>query len=314
MLLVDDSRFISAPFSNEEELESVVLENYEYIFGPDSILLPKRLIKSPDGAGTIPDAFAVDLLQRRWYLVEAELASHGVWTHIAPQVAKQLVASTQAATRGLLGECVVDLYKSDDTVRAKFDEHGVAEIDVRAVVAEIFASEPIVAIPIDDISRDLRLWAKQLKVEVRLWTVRKLVDFEDASRIAYEIPDEFRPTVDSAPTAAQSAGYAVYDVSLPDLIQSGHLVAGQSLTMKYKPRGGEQHTYSATLEADGTLTVLGERFSSPSYAAVRGINDAGSPRKTVNGWTSWYVDDGRTLADLRSDFLASESKEGGSTV
>jgi hypothetical protein len=86
MLLLERRRFIQSPFTSESELESVLLENYEYIFGPDSVLLPKKLIRSPDGAGTIPDAFALDLQQRKWYLVEAELLGHGVWAHIAPQV------------------------------------------------------------------------------------------------------------------------------------------------------------------------------------------------------------------------------------
>lgn len=36
MLLLDRRRFIQAPFRDEGELVSVVLENYEYIFGPDS--------------------------------------------------------------------------------------------------------------------------------------------------------------------------------------------------------------------------------------------------------------------------------------
>ena len=37
MLLLDRRRFIQALFRNEGELVSVVLENYEYIFGSDSI-------------------------------------------------------------------------------------------------------------------------------------------------------------------------------------------------------------------------------------------------------------------------------------
>ena len=37
MLLLDQRRFIQAPFTNEGEIASVVLENYEYIFGSDSI-------------------------------------------------------------------------------------------------------------------------------------------------------------------------------------------------------------------------------------------------------------------------------------
>jgi len=308
MLLLENRRLITAPFSDEAELEAVLLENYEYILGPDSILLPKKLIKSPDGSGTIPDAFAIDLQQRKWYLVEAELLSHGVWAHIAPQVAKQIVASIQPATKSLLEQLVVDLYKAEDAVRVKFDEHGIQEIDVRSAVGEIFSVAPVVAIPIDSISRDLRLWADQQRAEVRLWEIRKLVDFDDQSRIAYEIPDEFAPSVDTAPESQDQSKYTVYEVSLSDLIEADLLFPDQELIMRYKPRGGEQKVYAARLRSDGSIDFMGNIYSSPSYAAIRGINDAGSDRKAVNGWTSWQLPDGRTLADIRGDFLDSNAE------
>ena len=304
MLLLDKRRFIQTPFDDEGELEGVLLENYEYIFGPDSILLPKKLIRSADGAGTIPDAFAIDLQQRKWYLVEAELLSHGVWAHIAPQVAKQIVASIQPSTKATLEQVLVDIYLSDDSVRVKFEEHKIQQIDVRSVVGAILSGPPIVAIPIDTISRDLRLWAEQQKAEVRLWEIRKLVDFDDPSQIAYEIPDEFTPTVDTAPENGDESKYMVYEVTLADLIGADLIQAGETLVMRYKPRGGEHRTYNATLCADGSIDFMGQTYTSPSYAAIRGINDAGSDRKTVNGWTSWQVHDGRTLAEIRSEFLA----------
>ena len=308
MLLLERRRFIQSPFASESELESVLLENYEYIFGPDSVLLPKKLIRSPDGAGTIPDAFAFDLQQRKWYLVEAELLGHGVWAHIAPQVAKQIVASIQPATKSILEQVLVDLYLSDDSVRVKFDEHGIQQIDVRSVVNDILSRPPVVAIPIDSISRDLRLWAEQQRAEVRLWEIRKLVDFDNPTQIAYEIPDEFTPNVDTAaPDGEDKTKYTIYDATLADLIGAGLMNAGQELVMRYKPRGGEQRTYNASLGEDGSIDFMGQTYSSPSYAALRGINDAGSDRKTVNGWTSWLVADGRTLSDIRSQFLASDS-------
>lgn len=309
MLLLARRRFIQAPFANEGELESVVLENYEYIFGPDSILLPKRLIRSPDGAGTIPDAFALDLQQRKWFLVEAELLGHGVWAHIAPQVAKQIVASIQPSTRAILEQALVDLYLSDDSVRVKFDEHSIQQIDVRSVVNNILSQQPVVAIPIDAISRDLRLWAEQQRAEVRLWEIRKLVDFDDQSQIAYEIPEEFMPSVDTTPGNEGKSKYTVYEVAIADLIAAGLLHAGQELIMRYKPRGGEQRTYQAVLAEDGSISFMNNTYSSPSYAAIRGINDAGSERKTVNGWTSWLLSDGRTLADIRSEFLAADDPD-----
>jgi hypothetical protein len=49
MLLLERRRFIQSPFTSESELESVLLENYEYIFGPDSVLLPKKLSKRSGG-------------------------------------------------------------------------------------------------------------------------------------------------------------------------------------------------------------------------------------------------------------------------
>jgi len=51
------------------------------------------------------------------------------------------------------------------------------------------------------------------------------------------------------------------------------------------------------------INVLNQNFNSPSYAALAGIQDAGSERKTVNGWTSWKNEQGRTLVDLREKYL-----------
>jgi hypothetical protein len=42
----------------------ILIDNYEYIFGPSSIYLPKGLILTPDGFGTIPDGFAFDLFKK----------------------------------------------------------------------------------------------------------------------------------------------------------------------------------------------------------------------------------------------------------
>jgi hypothetical protein len=99
MIITTDKKYIKAPFVNENEIENVVINNYEYIFGPSSIYLPKALIKTSDGGGTIPDGFAIDLASRKWYLVEAELIAHNVWSHIAPQVTKQMIAPRQVRAK-----------------------------------------------------------------------------------------------------------------------------------------------------------------------------------------------------------------------
>ena len=308
MIIVNNRRYVAASFDNEEEIERVVLENAEYIFGPDSILLPKSLIRSADGAGTIPDGYAIDFSSRRWFIVEAELSSHSVWGHIAPQVSKQIVAAQQPASRKLLIEIVINRIRDDQSLKERIDELGIAEIDIRRVLTEIIETRPIVGIPIDHVSTDLRDWAQTLKNEVKLWIVRKLVDFKDQTAILYEIPDEYRPVFDTSEETDNGQPIAFYDVSLSDLIQAGLLSSGQELLMTYKPRGAtSRQMYSATITDDGDIVVEDRSFSAPSYAALYCIQKSGSTRNTVNGWTSWKTHDDKFLADIRTKFLETRS-------
>ena len=308
MILFADRKFVTSTFDNEAEIERVVIDNAEFIFGPDYIMLPKSLIKSADGSGTIPNGFAIDFASRRWFIVEAELSAHPVWTHIAPQVSKQIVAAQQPASRKLLIEVVVNRVREDSQLKNRIEELGIDEIDIRQVVTEIIESPPIVGIPIDHVSIDLREWAQTLKNEVKLWIVRKLVDLRDPSEILYEIPDEFRPVFDSSADVPTRDGNRFYDVSVSDLLEAGYIRSESRLTMSYKPRGGDKRCFEAIVSEDGDLVVADRSFSAPSYAALYCIQRAGSDRNTVNGWTSWKTANGELLADLRTKYL--KEKEG----
>ncbi|MAT75463.1 hypothetical protein CMK14_10025 [Candidatus Poribacteria bacterium] len=57
MLIIDDRQFVLTKFDSEAELERVVIENAEYIFGPSSIYFPKFLIRTTDGTSTVPDSY-----------------------------------------------------------------------------------------------------------------------------------------------------------------------------------------------------------------------------------------------------------------
>lgn len=306
MLILNDTKFIKSPFNSEAELEQVIINNYEYLFGPTSFYLPKAKVKTADGGGTIPDGFAIDIGQRKWYLVEAELMHHSVWNHIAPQVTKQLLASTQKSTKRILIDLAVTYYKQDPYTREKFNDLSIAEINVRQVVGDILESDPIIGIPIDGITDDLKEWARTLKYNVKLWVVNKFVELNRPTNIAFEFPEEFRPELDteeeSDPKKSNTA-IRQYDVTLSDLISANLLKFGEKLSMPYKPRSGQARKYEATILEDGSLEILGQQFSSPSYAALAGIQDAGSDRNSVNGWTSWKNSENKTLANLREQFL-----------
>ncbi len=306
MLIFKDTKFIKAPFDSEAELEQVIVDNYEYLFGPTSFYLPKTKIKTADGVGTIPDGFAIDIGLRKWYLVEAELMHHSVWSHIAPQVTKQILASQQSITKRTLVDLAVEQYQSDAYTKEKFDDLNIAAINVRQVLGDILETEPVIGVPIDGVTNDLRDWARTLKYKVKLWVVSKFVEFNKPTNIVFEFPEEFKPELDteeeSKPLSINN-DIAQYDVELNDLVAANLLAIGEIITMVYKPRNGQQKKYEAIVLEDGSLELLGQQFSSPSYAALAGIQNAGSDRKTVNGWTSWKNNQNKSLADLREKLL-----------
>ncbi len=305
MLIAGNKRYINANFNSEAELEAVVQDNAEYIFGPEAFYLAKSLIRTPEGFGTIPDGFVIDLGTRTWYIIEAELAVHSVWSHIAPQVAKQIIAATQPATRRMLTELVIGRIKEDPALKRYFEDAGVHDLDIHRVLSNIFDGQPIVGIPIDRVGADLKEWAQTLKSNVKLWLVRKLVEFGDERNVVYEIPEEYQPTLETSaqPGRAKKEMPFNSEVSMADLIAADLLSIGEKLQLSYKPKGGERRQYEATMLPNGSMSVLGQTFAAPSYAALLCINDAGSDRHTVNGWTSWRTSAGASLAELRTNLL-----------
>lgn len=307
MLIVEGRKFVLKSFDSEEELERVVVENAEYLFGPSSIYFSKSLIATRDGTGTIPDGYVLDLARRIWYIVEAEISRHSVWSHIAPQVAKQIIAACNPVSKQSLVDIAAERVRNEIDLQERFSEEGIHAIDIRQVLAEILAKEPIIAMPIDAVKDDLREWAATLRIPVKLWIVRKYVEFGRPDVVMYEIPEEFGPVIDTGRDEEESKEeLARYDVTISDLLDAGFLNAGQKLHMPYKPRNGEQRNYIATICEDGSIDLMGKQFSSPSYAAVYGIQDAGSSRKTVNGWISWRLDTGEFLSSVRERYLNRE--------
>jgi hypothetical protein len=305
-LIFGDRKFIEAAFDSEEELEQVVITNSEYLFGPSSLYFPKALIRIKDGFGTIPDGFVIDLAARRWFVVEAELAKHSVWSHIAPQVAKQIIAAMNPASRQLLIDLIVEKVREDQSAMEKFSDEGVEVIDIRRVLGEILEANPTVGMPIDAISIDLREWASTLKVSVKLWIVRKHVEFGHPERVLYEIPEEFRPALDTEEEDSDVSQQARYDVTVADLIRSGLLRDGEKMLMVWKPRNGDKRVFEGMVRAGGEIEVLGKPFTSPSYAAVYALQSAGSNRSTENGWVKWKTEGGVLLSTLRDQYLQTQ--------
>ena len=207
------------------------------------------------------------------------------------------------ASRQLLIDLIVERVRDDSAAMDKFTDEGIDVIDIRPVLGEILEGNPTVGMPIDSISSDLREWASTLKVNVKLWIVRKHVEFGRSENVLFEIPEEFRPAFDTEKEESDNTRQARYDVNLSDLIQRGMLRTGQKLLMNWKPRNGDKRVFEGLVRDDGEIEVLGKAFSSPSYAAIYALQSTGSNRTTENGWVKWRTEDGVLLSTLRERYL-----------
>ena len=197
MLISGKNKFVKSQFTSEDELKKMVVENADYFFGQSSFFLAKELISDKDGFEKITDGLAVDIANRKWFLVNVALAKHNVWSHIVPQAVKQLVSAEQSTTKLLIIELIMQLLREDNNIMKKFNgagygnvKEGVFENEARGVLEEIFGKSPVIEIPIDSISNDLWSWTETLKANVKLSIVKKYVESGNPKKIIYEIPEE----------------------------------------------------------------------------------------------------------------------------
>ncbi len=298
MLLNNKEQYIKTSFTNEVELESVVEKYSEHLFGSGIIFLPKTKLKTDGGKGTIPDAFVIDVQQEEWYLVEVELAHHGTWNHIAPQVSKQLVATESQTAKDKILDLALAHLKSNKSLIEMFNEFGIGKMEIHGKLQKILRKPPTIAIPIDAIPTDLKNWVSTLKNKSKVWLIEKFVSFSDESNVLYSFPDETSPSIVTQSEKGKGLLSVKTRGSQPfqELLDAHLLLIDQVLHFNYGPKGKKKTRFEGIVKDKG-IEVDGKVFS-PSYAAVYCIQKTGSLRKTANGWTIWQTNENKLLDDL----------------
>jgi len=308
MIVNGPHKYFRAPFNNEAEIETAVKDYGEYLFGSSIVFIPKSKITTKGGTGTIPDGFVLDVESEEWFMVEAELASHGTWQHIAPQISKQLTAVDSQATRDSILGTALELVKTNKAAAEVFSDLGVPQLDIHGKLQAILKKPPTIAIPIDGIPPDLQSWAKTLKFKVKIWVIEKFQSLDGAT-VLYSIPDENVPTITTSTMKGETTLTVAARWSQPyqDVMQAGLIQEGQKVLLEYGPRGQAKKTFEGVLRKDG-VEVEG-LVMSLSAAAVHCIQKAGSQRETANGWIMWKTEDGTYLSDFYNQVYSSASEQ-----
>lgn len=89
------------------------------------------------------------------------------------------------------------------------------------------------------------------------------------------------------------------DVDIAGLVDAGWLSSGQRLVKNLSSHKGHHDDAEAIVAQDGRIFVGDTPYDTPTGAAVHYL------QKPVNGWWFWTTESGKTLVEVRSDYLAS---------
>lgn len=183
-IILESGLFRKTDFKDESELETFIQSRPEVIFGENVIYMPQKYLQTSGGTGTIPEAIVIDLLSDKWYIVEVELAEHKVYGHIAPQVAKQLVAADNLEMKRELTRTILRQIEKSEDSKKKLANRGIPEIRIHESIDRIMDKTPIIVIPIDAIPPDFDGWAKTLNRDVIPIVIEKYKEVQ-SDKVAY---------------------------------------------------------------------------------------------------------------------------------
>jgi len=313
MLLIDGVKYkewTPEGENAEEELEQMVKEHAQDIFGENSIYLDKKQkLKSLAGVGSIPDGLVIMFGNvPEWHIVEVELSSHDPYGHIVPQVDRFLNGIDNRDTRNKIIEALYDAIYGDEFLKLKTRQAIGLDKDVHKFLSDLIARPPTITIVIEE-------YTSQLREALKKYTQKTVVEFRTFVRegVGLAVHAHLFEPVFQAPTklialteptgevitARKVAGRVTGKrVTVKDLIDAGILKVGQVI---YGWHEGNRYE-GKVLNNEGEILVVhnGKIFDWLSGAAsdVRGYQE--------DGWRWWHTsrENGKEckLDELRKEY------------
>lgn len=99
ILLKDNVRYLLHDYSDEKELEDMVVEHCPNIFGQNSLYFDSQTMKTETGIEAKNDGLILAIDKNKWYILEVELAKHSLHKHIIPQITEFSMAYEEESTK-----------------------------------------------------------------------------------------------------------------------------------------------------------------------------------------------------------------------
>ncbi len=175
VIYVNGKKCSRTNFKKEEELENLMIKNYEILFGNKTIFIQKTKIKNQALGNTIPDGFLFDFKDTnnpQFYLIEVELAKHDFYRHIFPQITKFIAFFNNSENRKKLIDRLFESVNTNKELGTQFkDLLGKKEI-YKIITDAVENSQNIILVidenkaEIDEAKKAYTEWDRLVKVEL----------------------------------------------------------------------------------------------------------------------------------------------------
>lgn len=152
--------------NKEEKIEEMVKEHAKEIFGEDSEYFDiKSKMRSESGIGSIPDGYLITFVGGpSWHIIEVELSTHDLYTHIVPQITKFIIGMKNPKTRSKILNAMYEEIKGDPKREERFKER-IENVEVHQFLSNMFSQDPTLVIIIDSKMKELEEICNILPVE-----------------------------------------------------------------------------------------------------------------------------------------------------
>lgn len=172
-------------FDSETEFEQAVIENQKQLFGNDSVYIDIKRKIGRDNHRGIPDAFLIDfydIKSPQLYIVENELASHDVYSHISEQIARFGTSAVTSANQ--IRNILIKAVEDDDSIKKELENFLPQTIfkTTTELMLHLTENEIKIAIVIDETTADLNHALKIFKNPPDVVTLQR---YQSGDSLAY---------------------------------------------------------------------------------------------------------------------------------
>ena len=178
MLLIDGAKYEEWTPPSEDELEQMVKEHAQDIFGEQSIYLDiKTRLKSKLGTGSVPDGFVIFFGDvHRWRIVEVELSGHPLHDHIVAQVGRFISGIENPSTQKKIVDIIYSEVVKNDLDVLKLRK-AIQPVETYKFLSDLISKPPILTIIIEEETPGLKEALKILN-----YPQIKVVEFQTFTR------------------------------------------------------------------------------------------------------------------------------------